>query len=756
MRLPPAESSELVTITNMDFVNPALLFGALAAAAPLVLHLIMRQQPLHLEFPALRFVQSRQNANRRSMKLRHLLLLLLRIAAICLLAAALARPSIKASGLIGDQEAPVAAALVFDTSPRMDYKSENKTRLEAAQEMGEWLLKQLPTESLVAVIDSTPAEPVFQVDLGAARQRLSRLETTAAPLRLCDTLKRAAELLKKGEPLREDFPQRKELYVFSDLAKQQWDSQAAAELRQRLAEMVGLGIYVIDVGVKEPQNLALGELRLLPGESITRNQPWSISTELLASGAGGQRAVEVYLLGENGEEEMRAQEIAEVAAGANHGLEFSLGPLDTGTHQGFVRLVGADGLAADDRRWFTLDVKPPWKVLVAAAPPARARALFFTAALAPDAWRQAGRARFEFDVVHFKELPEQSLDDYAAVCLLDPGTLSEEVWRQVGRYARSGGGVGIFLGAAARPAELNSDAAKALLPGVLGKSPAFFPDGDLYLTIANDQHPMAAKFRAWQGSIPWEAFPVYRYWPLHDLVKGTATIATYQNSQPAVLERTVGKGHVVTMTTPVSVGPETSEDNRWNDLPTGLDSWPYMVLMDQICSYLAGSTEGQLNYLAGETAVLRLPPGNRYNTYLLATPRGDSLRQSIDPKQRSIVVAATQWVGNYQVTAGGEQGGLDRGFSINLPPAASDLARTDDDGLKKVFGDTEFRLAHNQDEIDRHVSTGRVGRELFPLLMALIALVLGAEHVLANRFYRSRATDTETLSHKKMLAADRG
>ena len=53
--------------------------------------------------------------------------------AIALLAFALARPSLQMGGSLGSQEAPVAAALVFDTAPRMDYKSENQTRLDAAR-----------------------------------------------------------------------------------------------------------------------------------------------------------------------------------------------------------------------------------------------------------------------------------------------------------------------------------------------------------------------------------------------------------------------------------------------------------------------------------------------------------------------------------------------------------------------------------------------------------------------------------------------
>jgi ABC-type phosphate/phosphonate transport system permease subunit len=158
----------------MTFLHVAFLGGALAIAVPIVLHLIMRQQPKHLEFPALRFIQQRQHSNKRTVQLRHWLLLALRCAMLGLLALALARPSIVSSGVL-DQEAPVAAALVFDTNPRMQYRQQNQTRLEAAQETGDWLLSQLPPESEVAVVDSRTVSAAFAVDSGAARQRIERL-----------------------------------------------------------------------------------------------------------------------------------------------------------------------------------------------------------------------------------------------------------------------------------------------------------------------------------------------------------------------------------------------------------------------------------------------------------------------------------------------------------------------------------------------------------------------------------------------------
>ena len=94
---------------------------------------------------------------------------------------------------------------------------------------------------------------------------------------------------------------------------------------------------------------------------------------------------------------------------------------------------------------FTVEVRPPWKVLVAAPKPAQRRAIFLTEALAPAAFRRTGQARFECDVIPLDELGTKPLDDYAAVCLLDPPPLSDatlanarhlrRAWRRAGDLA---------------------------------------------------------------------------------------------------------------------------------------------------------------------------------------------------------------------------------------------------------------------------------------------------------------------------------
>ena len=86
--------------------------------------------------------------------------------------------------------------------------------------------------------------------------------------------------------------------------------------------------------------------------------------------------------------------------------------------------------------------------------------------------------------------------------------------------------------------------------------------------------------------------------------------------------------------------------------------------------------------------------------------------------------------------SGGAERRLDRGFSVNLSPAETDLTRMSTDELEQIFGETDFQLARSREEIQERVSSVRVGRELYPWIISLMVIFLGCELVMANRFYR--------------------
>jgi len=706
-------------------LNPGLLAGAGLAVIPIIIHLVMRQRPKHLEFPALRFIQKRHDTNQRRLRLRQLLLLALRAGAIGLLALALARPTVDAPSVFGKREGPVAAALVFDSQPHMQYRHENRTRLEVARENALWLLARLPEESQVGVLDGSNDAPVFQIDLGAAKQRIQRLEADRTALPVTRVVESACQLLEKSSLPRE-------LYVFTDLSRGAWPAAELNRLGQRLKQTRGVRMQIIDVGVEQPKDFALGEIRL-SGQIVARNTPLVVATDVSSTGTGGRKVVESYVIDQLGRAEKRSEEAVQVESGSSAAVQFALGGLDQGVHQGYLRIVGEDGLAADDTRYFTAVVRSAWKLLVVAPPPVEEQSIYVAEALSPASFRKNGQARFVCTTASYGKLASITLDDYAAVLLLDPPPLADPVWQRLGTYVVGGGGVALVLGEHAQPEGFHSPAAQELLPGTLGLQ-GRYPDGDLALAPDASDHPLLAKFRPLRGSIPWEAFPVFRYWQFDKLAEGVQTVIPYTNNRPALLEKVVGRGRVLALTTPFSEDPVNASGDRWNLLPTGFEPWPFVMLVNEMTLYLVGGGETQLNYLAGQPVVLHLDGEQRFPTYQVTTPK-DQFLQAPDNSGASLAVPNTESAGNYRVKAGGEKG-VELGFSVNLPPDATRLDRTSEAELREQLEGVKFALARSQDQIDRQIHDSRVGRELFPLLIAIVAVVLGLEHVLANRFYR--------------------
>ena len=76
----------------MSFLSPLFLIGVLAAAVPLALHLFHRRTEPVVSFAAMRFLRRTPVEDSRWRRLRELILLALRVAAIVLLACAFARP----------------------------------------------------------------------------------------------------------------------------------------------------------------------------------------------------------------------------------------------------------------------------------------------------------------------------------------------------------------------------------------------------------------------------------------------------------------------------------------------------------------------------------------------------------------------------------------------------------------------------------------------------------------------------------------
>ncbi|HQG28403.1 MAG TPA: BatA domain-containing protein, partial [Candidatus Ozemobacteraceae bacterium] len=104
----------------LSFGNPWFLAGALTVAVPLWLHLYYRRTPIPRDFPSLRLIRLSVEAMTRRMKLRHLVLLALRILALVLLTLAFARPFVGGGSVAATGSgSPAAFVVILDNSLSM-------------------------------------------------------------------------------------------------------------------------------------------------------------------------------------------------------------------------------------------------------------------------------------------------------------------------------------------------------------------------------------------------------------------------------------------------------------------------------------------------------------------------------------------------------------------------------------------------------------------------------------------------------------
>ena len=891
----------------MAFLNFSVLsIGGLLVAIPIVLHLLMRKRPQHQLFPALRFLRQRQSTNRRQMRLQNWLLLFLRCAAIGLLALLMARPTV-ASGvagdwiralliaallpatlfgailsanrqrtrllagllgavslvlagflilfvrravtaaphqMLGDQAAPVAAVFVFDTSTRMSYQQANTTRLQEACATARWLIEQLPADSEVAVLDTASHRGSFAIDIGAALNVIDSLEISHTGVSLPEVVASAIDLVRP----RED--KRREVYVMTDLTEAAWPDEAARSLASKLEQTPQTMVYVLDVGVELPRNLAIDGLTLV-NDSLSVGQMLRIEAHVThviqrdhtgpagssVSVPAGEIALEPAVVpSRSGDEERevipshftlevyleepdatrpvlvdgkiqwpesRLRQRVEVVLppGGSQVIPLALSGFAQGTHHGYLAIQTQDGLSIDNRRDFVFEVREAWPILLVTG--SGANAAYVRNVLEPVVWTNelhpgsrsgtdsgqtdadagGNGSAFACDVVDAGQLTSLDLTNYAAIGLLDPNPQDEIFWQRLAQYVENGGGLAICLGRNAQPMPAFNQLAAELLPGQLQLQSRPAEGAELYLSARNLAHPLVAAFRPVEATIPWQNSPVFRHWLLTQLKPGAARVLDFTNSQAAIWEATLGRGRVLTMTTPLS--DSKSDRATWNWLPTGESPIPFVILVNEMFSYLASHTSSALNVAVGNEATLATdssrtvmpplgdsPPVNRElgsearvddrlanspagsdasrgdtltvgpgERYQLFTPNGDW--QEVTSTGGLVHVAFTQVPGAYHLKPT-TPGVRPLGFAAQLPATASQVQRMSmsaaTERLHAWLGKDRFVLARGRTEIDRGIGQARVGRELFPLVALLLCATLGIEHLVSNRFYQATGT----------------
>jgi uncharacterized membrane protein len=632
---------------------------------------------------------------------------------------------------------PVSAVFLFDTSLSMSYRFQNLTRLEAAEEIAVEHMGRLPMGSRVAVADTSSDLPmVFQAEQSAAVERIQKLAPRAVSLPLADRIRAALQLqeedIRRTVAGQDNIPEDRrkdrylrEIYLFTDLTVSGWRSGDQQALKADLERLPAVQLYVIDVGIEKPTNAQIIGPRL-SAQSIPKGTDLTIeaSVDVVGFEKDADWNLELHLQNESGTLVKKDQRTLHPSPGRPAATSFVVGGLTRPITNGQLRLASSDPFVADDVRYFTVAVTPQIEVLVVGE--RRNETHYLEQALAPNVLVNMGKARYHVTYVPASR-PGIDFKGYDVVCLVNVGLPSEAVWSALSDFVHSGGGLLVVAGNERLSVKLyDSPPAQAVMPAKLTGNVAL--PHPVTLDLRDLNHPIFSKFQRY-GVGDLAITKIMHRWGC-ELVKGggrTLAVYTDRNSSPALVERALGSGRVILFTSAL-------DRNGWNDLP--LAGWPFVALLDQIGQELSRQAETRYNYIAGDEVTLPLPADSALTKYLVRRPAGEQLPGDVPPGAKSIVLHNADQIGAYEVVSNrDEKVAYSSGFSVNASPNESDFTRIASDELDKIVGKGRYSVARSIEGLTRNVTVGRVGQEVFSLILGLLLAFFCAEQFVANRFY---------------------
>jgi hypothetical protein len=155
------------------FLYPWLaVAGAVAAAVPVIVHLLNRRKFRVVHWAAMDFLREALTRSRKMMELRDLLLLLLRVACLLFFGLAMARPIWNRNSQVAfDPNQPVHAVVLVDNSLSMSYQRQPAgILLDDAKAKAKDFMEGLPAGSVISVLPTCGADSGLNFEAYARRE----------------------------------------------------------------------------------------------------------------------------------------------------------------------------------------------------------------------------------------------------------------------------------------------------------------------------------------------------------------------------------------------------------------------------------------------------------------------------------------------------------------------------------------------------------------------------------------------------------
>lgn len=502
----------------MGFKHPEFLYGLFAVLIPIIIHLFNFRRYKKLYFSNIEFLKNITTETRKQNKIKHLIVLLLRILAIVFLVLAFAGPEIRKNENIQVAAGEQIRAMYIDNSFSMMAEGRNGQLFHEAVNNSRELISQTARETRFALLDNENASGRNTINKEAVVSKLGQLTISPAFRPISSVLQSGLNLL--GEKKNKRY----ELFLYSDFQKNAFDSE----------------LFPID---------SIGEYYFIPlAQSRNRNiyidSCW-ITTPVLIPGKHAQlmirlknASIEDYekiplTVKIDGQQKAVAGVNLKARSTETVSVSFSLGK--AGWHTGLIEIEDYP-ITFDDELYFSFKIEESLKILELYAE---------EKCLALQMFYQSDSV-FQFESMNYRQIDFNKLKSFKLIILNSLPSYSSGLNQQLLAYLNQGGTVFFIPFEVTKLAEQNK-----FLQSMQAGQIQLLDTAKSRVTRIKRKHKL---FIESVSNIPENAeLPTvnqhFRY--TYPIRSGLESLVSLLNGDDFLLKKNVGKGELFLLATPL-------------------------------------------------------------------------------------------------------------------------------------------------------------------------------------------------------------
>jgi uncharacterized membrane protein len=691
----------------MTFLNPAVLFGLLAASIPILIHLFNLRKLKRIEFSTLAFLKELQKNKIRKVKLKQWILLALRVLIILFLVLAFARPTLKGLAIGGTTSAAkTTAVFIIDDTFSMSVIDNQGSLLNQAKAAAKNLLRNFQEgdeAALVLVSQSDKGDVNVSKSILDLQKSIDAIEPSYKSGMLHAALVKAVKVFSQSKNFN------KEIYIFSDFqAGRLADEKLLSDFSQILDERVR--IYAVNYSGKEISNLGVDDIKVNT-QLFEKDKPVNFSVTVTNYSNHPVNNIIVSLFLNN---ERTAQVSTNLSAGESKQLNIEAVVKTTGFINVFAELED-DEILQDNRRYANIFVPDNIPIIIFSDEQSDSR--FVELALTA----LENRNTFVITKKNLSELSSYDLKRFESVIII--GSQNLNALERLKEYAASGGSLFISPGSKSSLIGFQQMLSGIGLPnpsasvGKIGDAANsfLFENVDLH-------HPIFQNIFTDKEKTKIESPEIYSYFKIGTEGKGRSIISM-QDGSSFLGEYRVKIGRIFLLNS----APILS----WSNFP--LKSI-FVPLINKSILYLASKDKNEINILAGNEFDINVH-GSSISQLKIIRPDNseDFLSLNQNEENSFIKYDKSNLTGNYKIISGSKV--IDE-ISVNTDPLESKVKYLDKTDVESYLSKINFKgklyFVNKDEDIKDAILKSRFGSELWKHFL-IAALLLAFVEMLVAR-----------------------